>query len=350
MFRWVALALAFLAGCDGTPTLVRVHYPARGKTLTLHGAGTHGMTLGADDVWSASLTNVTTPLELRPHLDDTPSRGPAYAITPGQTADLYPHFIITKGEVSRRFDFHSNILGNTRPVWVYLPPAYLENPRARFPVLYMHDGQNLFDPTTAYGGNPWWVQRTLDDGAESGAIVQVIVIGPENNADRTDEYTPVVGQEFHGGRGGAYLRMLVEELKPKVDAEFRTMPARETTALMGSSLGGLISSYAGVTHADTFGMIGAMSPSTWWADQAILGLVRASPASPRPLRVYLDSGDSGVDDDDVTQTAKLAEVYRALGYVEGRDLKYVVQKGAVHNETYWAQRLPEALHFLLGPR
>jgi len=141
-----------------------------------------------------------------------------------------------------------------------------------------------------------------------------------------------------------------EELKPKVDAEFRTMPARETTALMGSSLGGLISSYAGVTHADTFGMIGAMSPSTWWADQAILGLVRASPASPRPLRVYLDSGDSGVDDDDVTQTAKLAEVYRALGYVEGRDLKYVVQKGAVHNETYWAQRLPEALHFLLGPR
>ena len=350
MFRRLAIALGFLAGCDGTPTLVRVHYPAGAKTLTLRGAETRALTREADDVWSASFTNVTDSLELRPHLGETPSRGPPYVITPGATADLYPRFTVTKGEVSKRFEFHSNILGNTRPVWVYLPPTYLENPRARFPVLYMHDGQNLFDPATAYGGNPWWVQRTMDDGAESGTIAEAIVIGPENNADRTDEYTPVAGKEFHGGRGGAYLRMLVEELKPKVDAEYRTLPGRETTVLMGSSLGGLISSYAGVTHAGTFGKIGAMSPSTWWADQAILGLVSASPVAPRPLRVYLDSGDSGVDDDDVTQTAKLADVYRSLGYVEGKDLKYVVQKGAVHNETYWAQRLPDALHFPLGPR
>jgi predicted alpha/beta superfamily hydrolase len=358
VLRRLWLALALFAGCDGPPTLVRVHYPAGTRSIALRGSQEPlspavglPMNAGADDTWSLSLRGLSGPLEVRPYLDDTtPSRGASYFVTPGQTLDIYPHFTVTKGEVSKRWTFFSNILGNTRPIWVYLPPTYLENPRARFPVLYMHDGQNLFDPSTAYGGNPWWVQNTLDAAAESGDFAEAIVIGPENNADRTNEYTPVVGKEFYGGHGAAYLRMLVEELKPKVDAELRTLPQREKTAVMGSSLGGLISSYAGITHADSFGLVGIMSPSTWWADNVILTLVPSTPAAPRPLRVYVDSGDSGVDNDDVTATARLAEVYRALGYKDGVDFKYVVQQGAIHNETYWAQRLPEALKFLLGPR
>jgi predicted alpha/beta superfamily hydrolase len=233
---------------------------------------------------------------------------------------------------------------------VYLPPSYDENTLAHFPVVYMHDGQNLFDPSIAFGGNPWWVQNAIDAAAESGAFAEAIVVGPEATADRIGEYTPTKDPNYGGGNGLLYLRMLVEELKPKVDTELRTQPEREHTAILGSSLGGLISSYAGVVKPEIFGIVGAMSPSTWWDSTVLLTLVPMTPASPRPLRVYVDSGDSGTSNDDKDNTAKLAQAYRTLGYSDGTSLKYVVQAGASHSEIYWAQRLPEALKFMLGPR
>jgi pullulanase len=116
---------------------------------------------------------------------------------------------------------------------------------------------------------------------------------------------------------------------------------------MGSSLGGLISAYAGVKRAALFGRIGAMSPSTWWDELFLLGSVRGSGAV-RPLRVYLDSGDSGPSMDDKDNTQALAQVYRDLGYRDGVDLLHVIQRGASHSEYYWAQRLPIALQFLLA--
>jgi predicted alpha/beta superfamily hydrolase len=270
----------------------------------------------------------------------------------GQAVDVYPHFNLTQGQYSKRWPtFSSTLLSNTRPVWVYLPPTYLENVRARFPVVYMHDGQNLFDPAVAFGGNPWWVQNAVDGAAESGAFAEVIVVGPEATADRIGEYTPTADPQYGGGKGLLYLRMLVEELKPKVDAELRTMPEREHTAILGSSLGGLISAYAGVVKSDTFGIVGAMSPSTWWNSTVLLTtLLPMTPASPRPLRVYVDSGDSGPSNDDKDNTAMLAGAYRSLGYADGTTLKYVVQAGGQHSEIYWSQRLPEALKFLVGPR
>ncbi len=363
MPRWCLAALIALTGCGRAPaptTVIRVHYPSAGKQLALRGSRAPlgwdkgaAMNCGPDDLWSLSLSGVEAPIEFKPVLDGiTSSRGPNYQVQPGQTIDIYPHFTVTTGEVSKRWPaFTSNILGNTRTVWIYLPPTYLENPRAHFPVLYMQDGQNLFDPAIAYGGTPWWVQRTIDAAAESGAFAEAIVIGPENTADRTAEYTPVIDPSHtDGGKGAAYLRMLIEELKPRVDAELRTLPGRGTTVIIGSSLGGLISSYAGITRSETFGVVGIMSPSTWWANNVILSMVPMTPAAPRPDRIYLDSGDSGPSNDDVTQTAQLADAYRALGYSEGTNFKYVVQAGATHNELYWAERLPEALKFLLGPR
>src|SRR5678815_2349906 len=119
--------------------------------------------------------------------------------------------------------------------------------------------------------------------------------------------------EGFGGDGDKYLRMLVEELKPQVDAMLRTLPDREHTGILGSSLGGLISAYAGCTQAGTFGLVGAMSPSTWWDNTVIIGDVMAM-AQPRPLLVYVDSGDSGPSSDDQTNTAQLAAAYRNLGY------------------------------------
>jgi len=255
-----------------------------------------------------------------------------------------------RGTWSRAYDFTSTILGNTRGIWIYLPPTYIENTRASMPVVYMHDGQNLFDPSAAFGGNTWQVQQTMDAAAEDGSIAEAIVVGAENTADRMSEYTPVPdpSQSPAGGNGEKYLQMLITELKPKIDHDMRTLSDPAHTALVGSSLGGLITAYAGAKHADVYGLVGVMSPSTWWDNDWIVGEVGMTPSSPRPLRVYVDSGDSGPSNDDVTNTAMLAAAYQTLGYAKGSTLDYVVQMGGQHNEVYWAQRLPGALAFLLG--
>ena len=303
-----------------------------------------------DTTWSLSLPTLTQDLEWKPLLDDTTwSKGPNYRTTVGTTVEIAPRFIRDAGEWSKRWaTFTSTFLNNTRAVYVYLPPTYLENTTARMPVVYMHDGQNLFDPRASFGGVTWGVPQTMDAAANDGRFREAIIVGPENTANRIGEYTPTTDAQYGGGDGDAYLRMLVEELKPKVDAELRTMPNREDTVLIGSSLGGLISSYAGLRKASTFGVIGAMSPSVWWDNRTLLGLI-AGTTTPRPLRVYVDSGDSGPSNDGVTDTAALAAAYRSLGYVDATTLKYVVQPGATHTESAWASRLPAAFEFLLGP-
>jgi predicted alpha/beta superfamily hydrolase len=310
------------------------------------------MTDAGSGVFTLTTTAVTGPFQFKPLLDDaTWSLGPNYNGAAGATLDVYPRFTQQNGSYSLAFQFTSTILGNTRGIWIYLPPTYIENTLAPMPVLYMHDGQNLFDPSAAFGGNTWQADTAMDDGANDGSIAEAIIVGVENTANRIPEYTPVADptQTPSGGDGEAYVQMLVTELKPQIDATMRTLPDRAHTFMMGSSLGGLITAYVGVKHADVFGLVGVMSPSTWWDNNWILGEVGTTPASPRPIRVYLDSGDSGTDDDDVTLTAQLAAAYQALGYTTGTTFDYVVQAGGQHSEIYWAERLPAALAFLLGP-
>ena len=308
----------------------------------------------ADDAWEWSTADLSSPLEWKPLLGDrTWSRGPNYFAAPGATVEVFPHFTTVAGRFARTYDaVRSTALGNTRGVWIYLPPTYDENRAARFPVVYMHDGQNLFDPRAAFGGVAWDADGAMDGGAESGAIREAIVVGVENTAARIDEYTPTPDASVGGGgRGDLYLRFLADELKPMIDREFRTLPGRETTAVVGSSLGGLISLYAGVRRPDVFGVVGALSPSTWWDGRVILREVMSLASRPtRPVRVYVDSGDAGASRDGVDDTRELAATLRAVGYAEGSTLRYVVQSGAEHNERYWAMRLPGALGFLLGRR
>ncbi|MGZ3476329.1 MAG: alpha/beta hydrolase [Polyangiales bacterium] len=340
-----------------TKAIVHVHYPAGAKTISLRGsvapwswdAGV-AMTSGTEDTWTLE-ADLDKAAEWKPLLDDkTWSLGPNYTIEPGKTVDVYPHFVNTKGKFEKRWTLTSKVLGNTRGVWVYYPPTYLENPRAKFPVVYMHDGQNLFDAATAFGGNEWKVDETMDAGADDGSIREAIVVGPENTAKRIYEYTPTIDPtEGDGGGADLYLSMIATELEPKVVAELPVLVGRENRAMIGSSLGGLVSAYAGAKRGDTFALIGALSPSTWWDSRVILGIVSATSGS-KPLRVYVDSGDSGPSNDDVTNTKDLAGAFRSLGFVDDISLKYVVQAGATHSEVYWAQRLPGALRFLLGPR
>src|SRR5205823_854699 len=150
-------------------------------------------------------------------------------------------FFMPAGRSARRWtSFHSSLLGNDRGIWVYLPPSYDENPLARYPVIYMHDGQNLFDPAYAFGGVTWRAGEAMDHGIEAldpaVGLPEAIIVGPENVGDnRIDEYTPVPDPDYGGGGGDLYLRFLVEELKPQVDSTFRTRPEAPATALVGSS-------------------------------------------------------------------------------------------------------------------
>ncbi|MCC6646170.1 MAG: alpha/beta hydrolase [Polyangiaceae bacterium] len=343
-------------GASAKTTTIRFHYPTT-KTLSLRGdrgglswsAGVL-LTKTAPDTWTYTTTAIDAPAEVKPLLDDaTWSRGPNFRVAPGGTLDAYPRFVEAHGRLDTLDPaFASKHLPDARAVWAYLPPTYVENAAFRAPVLYLHDGQNVFGQAGAFGD--WKAQATLDAGAETGAIAEAIVIGVANTQARLDEYTPTFdASEGFGGDGDAYLSLLVDELKPRVDAAYRTLPSREHSGVMGSSLGGLISAYAGVTRGDVFGLVGAMSPSTWWDGRMIVGRVASSPA-PRPVRVYVDSGDSGPSSDGVADTKLLAEAYEAAGFTEGATLAYVVEPGGTHDEASWARRLPGALAFLLGPR
>jgi len=345
-----------------TVTTLRVFYPVGTHTMALRCGDaplnwTKGVTLkaAADGAFEYVWPALTAPTACKPLLDDTTwAHGANYVIQPNTTVEIYPHFVSTHGQVKQLYaSFHSTVMTFDQPVWVYLPASYDENTLAHYPVAYMQDGQNLFDPALAFLHNEWKVDEALDAASEGDpaptAIREIIVVAPEAGPGRNDNYTPTRdASEGFGGNGDKYLQMLVQELKPAVDSTLRTLPARDTTGILGSSLGGLISAWAGCTHADTFGLIGALSPSTWWDNETLIAKVGAM-GQPRPLRVYLDSGDSGPSNDDVDQTTRLAAAYTTLGY-DDTDLLHVVQAGGQHSEIYWAQRIPGGLQFLFGKR
>ena len=234
-------------------------------------------------------------------------------------------------------------LGNERDIVVYLPPSYGASAR-RYPVVYMQDGQNLFDPATAFG-EEWGVDRTLESASRDG--LEAIVVGiPNLGEERLDEYSPWRDRRHDaGGRGGAYAEFLVRTLKPRIDRDFRTLPGREGTGIAGSSMGGLISLYAFFRHPSVFGFAGAMSPALWFGGRSIFPFVSVRPFSPG--RIYLDVG-TNEGREALHDVRRMKEVLARKGYVAGRDLLYVVEMGGRHEERAWARRLRRALHFMLG--
>jgi predicted alpha/beta superfamily hydrolase len=231
-------------------------------------------------------------------------------------------------------------------VLVYLPPDYDSQPQRRYPVLYMQDGQNLFDPETSFiKGNYWRLGETADDLAEAGAIEPLILVGIYNAGEkRIDEYTPVVDKRLGGGRADDYGRMIVEDLMPYISAHYRTLPGAENCGMGGSSLGGLVSLYLGLHYPTVFSRLAIMSPSVWWRNREILKTVAALPKKPA-LRIWLDIGTK--------ESARAVPDARALrdslinkGWQLGEDLAYLESEGAQHTESAWAQRTGPMLRFL----
>lgn len=241
--------------------------------------------------------------------------------------------------------FVSAFLPARRDVIVALPPDYFRS-KQRYPVLYLQDGQNLFDASTSFiKGSFWDVQTTSDRLTEEGAIEPLITVGVYNTGvERVEEYTPMRDPNLGGGKANLYGRLLVEELKPWVDRTYRTLDGPAHTGVGGSSLGGLVSLYCGLTWPQVFGRLAVLSPSVWWARGGMLAYVRRTRPEPRP-RIWLDMGLS----EGPAMIKKCDELHRLLerrGWRGGTDMQYLRVPGARHNEDAWAKRVDPFLRFL----
>lgn len=259
---------------------------------------------------------------------------------------------LPEAKLHRHEQFHSQFLAHDRDVLVWVPPGYDEGAQdltantGRYPVLYMHDGQNLFEPDTAFNkGECWRVGETAAGLIGDGLIEPLIIVGIYNTGDaRIDEYTPTGDKKLGGGHANDYGRMIIEELKPMIDSTYRTRPDPDNTGIAGSSLGGLVSLHLGFTRPDVFTKIAALSPSVWWDRKAILKTIRESRAKPN-LRLWVDMGTAegrrGLDDARLLKAALVG-----LGFSKGIDLQYAEFEGATHSEQAWSERVGPMLQWL----
>lgn len=232
-------------------------------------------------------------------------------------------------------------LGRTRRVWIYLPPQYSDTSK-RFPVFYMHDGQNLFDAATAFGGNEWRIDETLNTLAAQGEK-NCIVVGIDNGGgSRIDEYSAYQNTRYGGGQGGAYAKFIVETLKPHIDANYRTKSDRTNTAVGGSSLGGLISMYIAAEYQNVFSKALIFSPSFWFADSCYTQVQQRGKQF--GMRYYFMAGTN----EDATLVAKINQMttlLRGLGYSED-ELKTVLKTDGQHSEWFWAREYGAGFQWL----
>lgn len=235
-------------------------------------------------------------------------------------------------------------LGRTRRIWLYLPPDYATTQKT-YPVLYMHDGQNLFDAALAFGGNEWGVDEALDRLQAAGDW-GCIVVGIENGPNRLDEYSPYVNPQYGGGQGDQYVDFIANSLKPYVDQHYRTRPDRLHTGLMGSSMGGLISLYAALKRPDVFGRAGVLSPSLWFNRRIYTYARQAPPLRPDP-RVFLLSG-ARESSTQLRDQRQMTDTLAAAGFLIGSEVDTVVKADGQHAEWFWKREFPAAYQWLFA--
>ncbi len=296
--------------------------------------------------------------------EPSPGSSPEPTATPGPGAALegcgVPYTgpeptVLKDGRFEIIQDFPSSYLDQPRDIRVYLPQSYGNDPGSPYPVLYMHDGQNVFDASTAAFGVEWQVDENVDALVQDGTMNEIIVVGIDNTSDRTDEYTPTVDPIHGGGDGDLYARFIIDELKPYIDSHYLTACGPSYTAVMGSSLGGLISCYIGWNYADVFGMAGCVSPSFWWDDTYFLDFLQEPGISVPACRFWIDIGTGEGDDEDgdgladpVSQARRVRDQMMALGLAFESSVGYLEVEGAVHDEASWAARVANPLLFFFG--
>jgi len=227
---------------------------------------------------------------------------------------------------------------------IYTPPSYNENIFKTIKnVLVMHDGQNLFDPSLCFAGKCWYVQKTINQLVTSGNMEEVLVVGINNSPDRINEYTYSYDSEIKGGgKGDLYLDFIEKIVLPTIQTNYRAVFKKENLGILGSSLGGLISCYAGWTRSSIYGRSGCMSSSFFWNKMDFNNTILTTKSSPLPdLTIYLDSGNTGPAQDDMVETMTVRDTIQAIGrghYIMNKNLFYYLDKGGQHSEEYWAAR------------
>lgn len=233
-------------------------------------------------------------------------------------------------------------LNRTRRVWIYLPPNY-ETSNNNYPVLYMHDGQNLFDVQTSYSGE-WGVDETLNSLAESGIKVPIVVGIDNGGTARIDEYTPWKNLQYGGGNGNKYMEFLVETLKTYIDQNYRTLSDRDNTTIMGSSLGGLISHYGVIKYQNIYSKAGIFSPSYWFSDSVYT--FTQETGKHNSVRFYLMCGDNE-GSSTVQNMNNMAALLLNTGF-DDNNIKTDVIAGGQHNEKLWREQFQKAYLWLFN--
>jgi enterochelin esterase-like enzyme len=257
------------------------------------------------------------------------------AVTPHERLTVHP-------------GFRSRILPDRRDLIVYTPPGYNDDPSRHYPVLYLNDGQNLFDPETSFiKGRTWQVRESADAAIEAGEIEPLIIVGIYNTGDRRlAEYTHERDWQMGGGEADAYGQLLTRELLPWIAAHYRVKPGREHTGLGGSSLGGLVSFYLGLRYAETFGRLAILSPSVWWNHKSIITFLNeTAPHLHHKPRIWLDVGDRE-GRMTLRDTEQLARRLKANGWRDEDTLLFERVQGGTHDEASWAGRVRPMLNFL----
>ena len=241
--------------------------------------------------------------------------------------------------------YHQSVKGEglrDRDLVVWLPPGYEEDSDTHYPVLYMHDGQNIFNPATSYGGVDWAIDESMDSLIRTGRIAPMIVVGIYNSTDRTPEYSP-------GDKGTAYMNFVINVVKPLIDETYRTRPQRQHTLVGGASSGGTISFMLAWDHPEIFSGAICMSPAFKVgpghdiSEFDFIGYFEATRKAPRDTFFYIDNG--GVELDAILQPG-IDEMLQSLehwGYRVGDDWVFIHDPQATHSEAAWANRFPTAL-------
>lgn len=257
----------------------------------------------------------------------------------------------------RLHEFRSGFFRNGRFLRVWLPPGYddPENSVTHYPVLYLNDGQNLFEPSTSFTGVEWQVDETAERLIRERLIPPMIVVGIDNaGKDRLREYMPYrsLSPAMLRVQGSRYPNFLIKEVMPFISRTYRIASGPQNTGLGGSSLGALISLYTAASHPGWFGRLLLESPSLWASNRQMIKESRA--VKQWPERIFLATGtaEAGREDRDrsmVDDVRELAAIFRRAG-LNDRRIKLAVEEGATHHESAWARRFPDALAFLFGNR
>lgn len=234
-------------------------------------------------------------------------------------------------------------LPRTRRIWIYLPRSYSTNLNRSYPVVYAHDGQNLFDSATSFSGE-WGIDESLDNLSK-----EIIFVGIDNGgAQRLNELTPFANANYGGGQADYYLDFIVDKLRPYINENFRTKTDRLNTAILGSSLGGLCSFYAALRHENIFGQIGVFSPSFWFTDD-IFQSARAHNFSASPPRFYFLAGEK----ESSSMVSDMQNMINTLNgnnriFLDSKQLFSRVVVDGQHAEWFWRREFPTAIQWLFA--